>query len=199
MINYLKGILTVKTPAYVVLELSNGIGYHLHISLHTHSKLPAVGQSCQIFTHLHIKEDAHNLYGFAEASEKELFLHLISISGIGPSTAQIMLSSMNPTEIQQAIVDENLTLLKAIKGIGAKTAQLIILQLKDKLSKLPSTTLSSYEGSGSTAAITQEALDALAALGIAKPVAQKAIEKVLKTNKDIQTVEALIKKTLQSL
>lgn len=199
MINYLKGILAVKTPAYVVLELSNGIGYHLHISLHTHSKLPVAGQSCQIFTHLHIKEDAHNLYGFAEASEKELFLHLISISGIGPSTAQIMLSSMNPIEIQQAIVDENLTLLKAIKGIGAKTAQLIILQLKDKLSKLPSTTLSGSEGSGSTAAITQEALDALVALGIAKPVAQKAIEKVLKTDKDIQTVEALIKKTLQSL
>lgn len=197
MIAYIKGTLSVKTPAFVILETAGGIGYHINTSLHTHEKLPAAGtNNCKLYCHLHIKEDAHTLYGFFEESERDLFVQLISVSGVGPSTAQMMLSSLSPAEIQQAIVSNNSDLLKTVKGIGIKTAQLIVLQLKDKLGKL---SLNLSESATSHNNISTEALNALLALGIGKPMAQKALDKVLKTDPNITTVEDLIKKVLKSL
>ena len=117
MIAYIKGTLSVKTPAFVILETAGGIGYHINTSLHTHEKLPTAGtNNCKLYCHLHIKEDAHTLYGFFEESERDLFVQLISVSGVGPSTAQMMLSSLSPAEIQQAIVSNNSDLLKTVKG-----------------------------------------------------------------------------------
>lgn len=200
MYSYIKGILAVKTPAYVVVETANGVGYHINTSLHTHERLPAAGTpNCQLHCHLHIKEDAHTLYGFAEIAERDLFVLLISVSGVGPSTAQMMLSSLSPAEIKQAIVAENAALLKSVKGIGVKTAQLIVLQLKDKMSKAQLDLSDVAHLSSSHNNIANEALEALLALGIGKPVAQKAIDRVLKTDTDVQSVEQLIKKVLKAL
>lgn len=197
MIAYIKGTLSVKTPAFVILETAGGIGYHINTSLHTHEKLPTAGtNNCKLYCHLHIKEDAHTLYGFFEESERDLFVQLISVSGVGPSTAQMMLSSLSPAEIQQAIVSNNSDLLKTVKGIGIKTAQLIVLQLKDKLGKL---SLNLSENATSHNNIATEALNALLALGIGKPMAQKALDKVLKSDPNITTVEDLIKKVLKNL
>lgn len=197
MIAYIKGILSVKTPAFVIIETQGGVGYHINTSLHTHEKLPLAGtDNCKLHCHLHIKEDAHTLYGFFEESERDLFVQLISVSGVGPSTAQMMLSSLSPAEIQQAIVSNNADLLKTIKGIGVKTAQLIVLQLKDKLGKL---SLNLPETHNAQSNIANEALNALLALGISKQMAQKALDKVLKTDPTIATVEELIKKILKAL
>ena len=133
MITHVKGRLIEKNPAYVVIDL-NGLGYLLRISLHTYSQI-GDSESCMLYTHLSIKEDAHTLFGFAEREERELFRHLISVSGVGPNTAQMILSSLSPVDAQQAILAENVLLLKSVKGIGGKTAQRIIIDLKDKLAK----------------------------------------------------------------
>lgn len=199
MIAYLKGTFVHKSPANLIVETAGGVAYMVHISLHTFSQIQQTTEG-RIFTYLHIKEDAHALYGFAQEDEKELFLHLISISGIGPSTAQVMLSSLNPAEIKQAIVQENENLIRSIKGIGQKTAKLIILELKDKLAKnTPIGELPLSAGSGQNQALRDEALNALLALGIAKPMAQKALNKVLTANPAINNIETLIKQALQVL
>ena len=133
MIAYIDGIITYQSPAVIHLEV-NGLGYEVQISLHTYSRIQGM-QRCKLHTYLHIKEDAHTLYGFFEESEKHIFLQLLGVSGIGASTARMILSSVQPAEIQRAIVQENEKLLESIKGIGAKTAKRIILELKDKMVK----------------------------------------------------------------
>ena len=133
MITYLKGEITFKTPTYVVVEVA-GVGYRVNISLFTYSEIDKL-EKVKILTYLHIKEDSHTLYGFSQESERSLFKHLISVSGVGPSTAQICLSSLNPDEIRAAIVGEDVNAFKRVKGIGPKTAKRIILDLKDKILK----------------------------------------------------------------
>ncbi|MEZ4886206.1 MAG: Holliday junction branch migration protein RuvA [Chitinophagales bacterium] len=194
MIAYVKGMLVLKSATYVIIE-AGGIGYHINISLNTYEQIPSSG-ICQLHTHFHVKEDVQMLYGFADTEEKELFVHLISVSGIGPTTAQIMLSSLKANEIQQAIVEDNEALIKSVKGIGIKTAKRLILELKDKLSKGFDPTLNLATSHNT---YREEALKALLALGIAKPVAQKALNKLIKSKNPINSVESMIKEALKLL
>ncbi|MBE9585321.1 Holliday junction branch migration protein RuvA [Mucilaginibacter sp. JRF] len=193
MYAYISGKLTFKNPAYVVVE-TGGVGYHIHISLNTFSQLQ--DESVKLFTWLHVKEDAHTLYGFAEEGERRLFLHLISISGIGPNTARMMLSSITPDEIQAAIINGNVSLIQRIKGIGPKSAQRIILELQDKLRKEGPDTLTQAVVNKT---VKDEALTALVTLGFARNAAEKVIDLELKRNSDELTVEQLIKFALKSL
>jgi holliday junction DNA helicase RuvA len=196
MITYVKGNITHKSPTYIVVEAA-GIGYHVNISLHTYAQVEKL-EAVKILTHLHIKEDSHTLYGFAEAAERSLFVHLISVSGIGPNTAQLMLSAMNPDEMRAAVVGEDVNALKRIKGVGPKTAKRIILDLKDKLLK---------DAGGQAPALApqidntmrEEALSALVALQFNRIQAQKALNKVLKTQPSSVNVETLIKLALKEL
>jgi len=193
MITHLSGRMIEKTPAYVVLEAA-GVGYMVHISLHTYGLLSDEEQQ-RLYTHLHIKEDAHTLYGFAEKSEREVFRLLLSVSGIGTSTARNLLSSMAPAEMVQAISSGNAASIQAVKGIGAKTAQRVILDLKDKILGLEfSEELS--KTSGNTA--KEEALSALEVLGFARRSAEKVIDKVLADQPSLG-VEELIKYALKNL
>lgn len=196
MITYVKGNITHKSPTYIVVEAA-GIGYHVNISLHTYAQVEKL-EAVKILTHLHIKEDSHTLYGFAEAAERSLFVHLISVSGIGPNTAQLMLSAMTPDEMRAAVVGEDVNALKRIKGVGPKTAKRIILDLKDKLLK---------DAGGQAPALApqmdntmrEEALSALVALQFNRIQAQKALNKVLKTQPSSVNVETLIKLALKEL
>jgi len=194
MFEYIDGRLTFKCPTYVIVE-AGGIGYHINISLNTYSNL-GDGERCKIYTWLHVKEDAHTLYGFADEGERRLFLHLISVSGIGPGTGRMMLSSITPVEIQSAIVTGDLPLIQRIKGIGAKTAQRLVLELQDKLRK---------EGQGSLIAAPlrttarEEALSALIMLGFAKPASEKVLDNVIKTGGLDLPVEQMIKLALKNL
>lgn len=197
---FIKGEIVHINPALVVIE-SNGIGYGLHISLNTYSSIQHQKQ-CKLYTHLHVKNEGSNvtgveLFGFHEESEKEVFIKLTSVSGIGVNTARMMLSSLSPLEIERAIVQGNVTLIQSIKGIGPKTAQRAILELKDKFG--PGTGQSSSSGTEmSSRGVQDEALQALIALGIAKPMAEKALAKVLVSSRD-SSVEEMIKLTLKSL
>ncbi|GAA4923444.1 Holliday junction branch migration protein RuvA [Mucilaginibacter defluvii] len=193
MYAYISGKLTFKNPAYVVVE-AGGVGYHINISLHTFSQLEH--ESIKLFTWLHVKEDAHTLYGFAEEGERRLFLHLISISGIGPNTARMMLSSITPDEIQAAIVNGDVSLIQRIKGIGPKSAQRIVLELQDKLRKEGPDTLTRVVVNKT---VKDEALTALVTLGFARNAAEKVIDQELKRTSDELTVEQLIKFALKSL
>ncbi len=197
MIAYLKGELTQKAPTYVIMEV-NGVGYHVNISLNTYSKIQTL-TACKIFTHLHINEDAHTLYGFADEIERQTFLHLISISGVGPSTARMVLSAMPPEEVQQAIVNEQAVVLEKIKGIGPKTARRIILELKDKMMKPGDLKPTAGFATFASAAPRQEALAALLALGFSRPQADAGLQKMLKTKPDVQTAEEMIKWTLKMM
>ncbi len=192
MIGYLTGNLTLKEPTQVIVDV-HGIGYEVHISLNTYSKIKDA-EKCKLFTYLHVKEDAHTLYGFYDPAEKNIFLKLISISGVGPGTGMMICSSLNVDEIQNAIVGEDVVTIKKVKGIGAKTAQRIILELKDKIIK---------EGVEAPVAgmrirhpLKEEALSALITLGINKNVAEKTISIILKNNHDI-SLEELIKQALR--
>jgi len=188
MYAFIKGKIAYKNPAFVFLE-NNGIAYHINISLNTFGKIQDK-EEVLLYTYLLVKEDDLSLYGFFEQEEKQLFEKLISVSGIGATTAQIILSSMSPNEIVSAIVNENELVFKNIKGIGIKTAKRIILDLKDKLSKLPMTETST---SSSNTGIKSEALAALLALGINRQKAEIAIVNTLKSNSDINDVQTLIK------
>lgn len=194
MISYLKGTLAVKTPTYVLVETKGGVAYKVNISLNTFSAIEKEVE-VKILTHLHIKEDSHTLFGFAEESERSIFLHLISVSGIGPATAQIMLSSMTPDEITKAVVGEDVKTINKVKGIGTKTAQRIILDLKDKLIKDSGENFISPDQMNNT--IMNEALSALLALGFQKNSAQKAIDGVIKGDPTVDSVEVLIKRALK--
>lgn len=194
MYAYIDGKLVSKNAAFVVIE-TGGVGYHINISLNTYSKL-GNGECCKLFTWLHVKEDAHTLYGFADEGERRLFLHLISIPGIGPNTGRMMLSSITPEEIQSAIISGNVSLIQRIKGIGPKSAQRVILELQDKLRKEGTDTLSTVPLNKT---VREEALSALVMLGFARNTAEKVLEQEIKKNDEDLTVEKLIKSALKNL
>ncbi|MEI6889864.1 MAG: Holliday junction branch migration protein RuvA [Bacteroidales bacterium] len=194
MYEYIKGRLVEKNAAYAVIDC-NGVGYYLNISVYTYSKL-GDDENCLLFTHLVVREDAHLLFGFADTYERDLFRYLISVSGVGVNTARIILSSLNPTEVTQAIVDGNAPMLQRIKGIGSKTAERIIIDLKNKLSK----SLIPSEKSGVLHNTNrEEALSALSILGFPKALAEKALIKIIETEGSGLSVEQLIKQALRVL
>ena len=193
MITHIKGKLIEKNPSFVIIDC-NGVGYLLRISLQTFSKL-SNDEHCMLFSHLAVKEDSQTLYGFFDKSERELFRQLISVSGVGPNTAQMILSSLTPQEIQQSILTENVIVLKGVKGIGGKTAQRIILDLKDKIAKIGITTNSS---SNSYNTIREEALSALTMLGFSKSSMEKFVDDVLQDDCNIE-VEELVKQVLKKI
>ena len=193
MIHHLKGQLIEKNPTYIIVEC-NGIGYFVNISLNTFSKLPD-SEAISIYTHLQIKEDSHTLYGFVEKSEKEIFRLLISVSGVGSSIARTMLSSLEPGKIKDAIAKGDVATIQSVKGIGAKTAQRVILDLKDKILKVYGLD-EVYAPLGNTN--KEEALSALETLGFARKQAEKVIDKIVKEFPD-ESVEFLIKSALKNL
>jgi holliday junction DNA helicase RuvA len=195
MISYIKGEITWKTPTYIVVE-TGGIGYHVHISLHTYAQIEKL-ERVKIHTHLLVREESHTLYGFAEESERSLFQHLISVSGVGPTTAQLLLSAMTPDDIRAAIIGEHEQAFSKVKGIGPKTAKRIILDLKDKMVKTAGDAPLSLLPQDNTT--REEALSALVALGFARVQVQKALNAVLKENPSIKNVEELIKLALRQL
>ena len=195
MITHIHGRLIEKTPTYVVIDV-NGIGYKIKISLQTFSSITQ-SEYCKLLTHLSVKEDSHTLFGFFDESERDLFRKLISVSGVGPSTAQVVLSTYSPDEIIHHITSGDVSAVKSIKGIGAKTAQRIIIDLQDKLAKgLPTTDLL-FSKKDNT--IKEESLSALLALGFAKKGAEQKIDKVLKSNPEISSVEELVKTALSQM
>lgn len=195
MIATLSGKLTHKSPTYVVLE-TGGVGYGVHISLHTWDQIQHLDQ-CRLHTHLHVKEDAHTLYGFYAPDERTLFLDLTSVSGIGPNTARMVLSSMAPSAFREAVLQENEAAIRKIKGIGPKSAKRLILELKDRMAK----STPALEGQLQPAHNTpkDEALSALVLLGFGRSASEKALTKVLKDQGDMPSVEDLIKQALQNL
>jgi holliday junction DNA helicase RuvA len=196
MIEYLKGRLAEKTPTYAVIECS-GVAYFINISLHTYSAIGS-NEECKLLTHLSIKEDSHTLYGFTEEAERTLFRNLISVSGVGTGTARMMLSSLAPEDIKIAILSNDIGTLQKIKGIGGKTAQRIVIDLKDKLLKGSENPSQIFFSPNNT--IKEEALSALVTLGFAKNVAEKALDQILKNKTEsAPTVEKLIKTALQSI
>lgn len=194
MIAYLSGTFSKKNPAVVYVDVQ-GIGYEVNISLNTYSHIQKLTEG-KLYTYLQIKEDAHTLYGFFDIMEKEMFVLLISVSGVGAATARMMLSHLKPDEISKAIVQNNAGLLESVKGIGRKTAERLVLELKDKMAKLSNTMPGDALG-GNT--LEQDALNALVALGIARPVAEQAIKKVVISSPTINTLEELIKKALKAI
>ena len=193
MFAFLKGEFVTKTPASVQVDV-NGVGYDVQISLNTFSMIQGLDRGV-LFTHLHIQEDKHTIYGFFERSEKEIFLQLISISGVGAATARMMLSSMKPEEITRAILQGNARALESIKGIGKKTAERIILELRDKIGKVQTESNISPLINNS---LEQDALNALIALGIARNTGEQVVKKVLAAEPGLK-VEDIIKKALKSL
>jgi Holliday junction DNA helicase RuvA len=196
MIAYLEGALTLIEPTHLHVDVS-GVGYEVFISLNTYSKLKDK-KKAKVLVHLHVREDAQILYGFHSEGEKEIFRMLISISGIGPNTGLMMLSSLNPKEVRSAILNGDVKKIQSVKGIGAKTAQRVIIELRDKLSKEEITGGFEVIDTLSNNSISKEALSALVTLGINKTAAEKNIQSVLKTHGDHITLEELIKLALKN-
>jgi Holliday junction DNA helicase RuvA len=195
MFNHFEGKVAVKTPTYAVIDCA-GVGYLLNISLNTYSKIPDSG-SFRLLSHLAVREDAMVLYGFADEEEREVFRHLISVSGVGAGTARMILSSMTPAEVVSAIHSGNVAALKSIKGIGEKSAQRIIVDLKGKFGK--DVAFNPLQFPGVDNKFREEALSALIALGFARAMAEKAIDKSLKSEGNVVSVEHLIKLSLKNL
>lgn len=193
MISHLQGRMVEKTPTEVVIDC-NGVGYQVNISLHTFGLLPD-SEHVKLFTFLQIKEDAHTLFGFVEKAERELFKLLLSVSGVGASTARTMLSSLEPKHIIQSIASGDVATIQSIKGIGTKTAQRVILDLKDKVLKLYDLEEVSVSGYNTN---KEEALSALEVLGFNKKAAEKVVEKIVRENPGV-TVETIIKQALKNL
>lgn len=193
MIHHLKGQLIEKNPTYVVIEC-NGVGYTLNISLHTFSLIPE-SEAISLYTYLQVKEDSHTLYGFKEKSEREIFKLLISVSGVGTSTARVMLSSLQPKEVINAIAIGDVPTIQSVKGIGAKTAQRVILDLKDKVLKVMGDDEVLMTPNNTN---KEEALSALEILGYNRRQAGKVVEKILKDDPE-STVESIIKMALKKL
>lgn len=196
MIAYLDGLLSYKEPTYVIIDV-HGVGYAVHISLQTYSTLPGGGERVKLFIHHLFREDSQTLYGFAAADEKSLFLDLIGVSGVGPNTALGMLSAMQPGDLRLAILGENVRAVQAIKGIGAKTAQRIILELRDKMKKagvVPDGP--TYRQQPAANPVREESLAALVALGFPKPTAEKSVDDALKADPNL-TVEEVIRRALR--
>lgn len=194
MYAYLEGHFTFKSPAQVYLDV-NGIGFEVNISLNTYSAVQHLEKG-RLYTHLQVKEDAHTLYGFSDREEKETFLHLISVSGVGAATARMMLSSMKSDDVRSAVMSGNARLLEGVKGIGKKTAERLVLELKDKFAKgtsvkgIPQSTMNPLES---------DALSALIALGISRPQAEQALRKTIQSEPAISVLEDLIKKALKAI
>ena len=193
MITHIKGKLVEKNPTYAIVDC-NGVGYFLHISVNTFGKIPDQ-ESVFLYTHLSIKEDSNTLYGFANKLEREVFKLLISVSGVGPSTARIMLSSMVPEQIQQAIATDDVATIQSVKGIGAKTAQRLIIDLKDKILK---TYQIDEDFAATNNTIKDEALSALEVLGFSRKQVEKLIQKLIQETPDT-TLENIIKQALKNL
>lgn len=193
MFEYLKGKVAEKTPANVVLDV-NGVGYNLNISLYSYARIEPSAET-KIYVHFIVREDEHILFGFCDKEEREIFRHLISVSGVGPNTARMILSSLNPGGVKQAIASEDLNALKGVKGIGLKTAQRVIVDLKDKMSK--------FEGFDNFSALAnntnkEEALSALVALGFDRASSGRVINKLLLADGGL-SVEDLVKQALKQL
>ena len=193
MITQLTGRLVEKSPTDVVIDC-NGIGYMVHISLHTFSQL-SNDENIKLFTHLQVKEDSHTLFGFFTIIERAIFQQLISVSGIGSSTARNMLSSLEPHQIRSAIISEDLATIRSVKGIGLKTAQRVLIELKDKMLNLSD---SEEIQVFSNNTIKEEALSALEVLGYSRKQSEKVIDNVIQSSPD-SSVEALIKAALNKL
>ena len=195
MIEYIKGDVVELNPSFVVIE-TNGIGYFIHISLTTYAHLQQT-TACQLYVYESIREDAHVLYGFSKKEERQIFLHLISVSGVGANTARVILSSLSALEIQEAIATANENVLKAVKGIGLKTAQRIIVDLKDKLGNMELATKNVVTLQVNTS-MKKEAVSALVMLGFAKSAADKVLDQIIKMEGSLP-VEGLIKSALKKL
>jgi len=195
MIAFVRGKFVRKTPAQLVVDV-NGIGYELQISLHTYSSISNKHEG-QLHTYLHITENGQTLFGFYGQDEKELFLQLISVSGVGASTARMMLSGLKPDDIIKAIVQGNTKQLESVKGIGRKTAERLIVELRDKLGKISlENVVAETQGH---AAIERDAVNALIGLGITKPMAEAAVKKVSQSAKETLSLEDIIKQSLKNL
>lgn len=194
MYDYIKGNVAELTPTYVVLD-NHGVGYMINISLNSFNALQHQEDVVKVFVYEAIREDAHLLYGFTERRERELFLLLISVSGVGANTARMILSSLTPSDLEQTIASENVGILKSVKGIGAKTAERIIVDLKDKI-KLSTDTL--LDKNQVTSEVFDEAMSALVMLGFTKQMSQKALKKLFTAEPTI-TVEQAIKKALKMM
>ena len=190
MISHINGKLVEKTPTYVVIDC-NGVGYKLNISLQTYSSIQA--ENCKLLTHLAVKEDSHTLYGFYTSEERDLFRQLISVSGVGPSTARMILSTYSAEEIVNYIIIADVSSIQNVKGIGGKTAQRIIIDLKDKVGKGKETSDLLFTQDNT---IKEESLSALLALGFTKKVAYKKMEQVMKNHEGEITVEDLVRRSL---
>ena len=193
MITHIQGKLTEKNPTDVVIDC-NGVGYFLNISLHTYSQIPDA-ENLRLYTHLQVKEDSHTLYGFSSLAEREIFRLLISVSGIGSSIARTMLSSLTPKQVREGIATENVALIQSVKGIGLKTAQRVIIELKDKVLKVYDIDEDAYIKNNTN---KDEALSALEVLGFAKKQAERVIDKIL-NNQPEANVETLIKEALKNI
>jgi len=194
MFEYIKGHLVELTPTYVVVE-NNDFGYFINVSVNT-SALLKQGQECQLYLHQVVREDAHLLYGFIDKKEREIFRLLISVSGIGPNTARLVLSSVNSNDLAEAVVKNNIALLQSIKGIGSKTAQRIIIELRDKISDMNIEYDQKFSLSDNT--LQKDALNALTMLGFSKPAVEKVLNKLFKENNDL-TLEEVVKQALNYL
>ncbi len=193
MITHIQGKLTEKNPTSVVIDC-NGVGYMLNISLHTYSQIPD-SEQLKLYTHLQVKEDSHTLYGFTSLAEREIFRLLISVSGIGSSIARTMLSSLTPKQVREGIAVGDVALIQSIKGIGAKTAQRVIIDLKDKILKIYDIDEVSVSKDNTN---KDEALSALEVLGFAKKQAERVVDKIIMSEPEA-SVEAIIKQALKNL
>ncbi|MBK5278664.1 MAG: Holliday junction branch migration protein RuvA [Bacteroidia bacterium] len=194
MIAYLNGKLTRKEPTFVIIDV-NGVGYHVSISLNTFTEIKDQ-EAIRLSTYMHVREDAHILYGFSSDTEKTMFQNLISVNGVGPNTAMMVLSYLSTTELKNAILQEDVGTLQAVKGIGGKTAQRLILELKDKFKK-GAEEIGGIPASGHNT-MRQEALGALVTLGISKPQAEKSIDAVLRKSGNTISLEELVKQSLKN-
>lgn len=196
MIAFLRGRLVHREPTFLWIDV-NGVGYQVNISLQTFSEIKDQ-ENVKVFTHLAVREDAHVLYGFSTEAEKKMFQMLISVNGVGPSTAIVMLSYMNTSELKSAIIHEDVRALQAVKGIGGKTAQRVIIELKDKLKKESWEEIQTPISSGVHNTLRNEALSALLTLGLPKPAAEKSVDAVLRKSGNTITLEDLVKQALKN-
>ncbi len=193
MITHIRGKLVEKNPTYAIIEC-NGVGYYLNISLHTYSKITD-SEAIKLYTYLNIREDAHTLFGFSDKVEREIFKLLISVSGVGPSIGRTMLSSMTPKEIQHAIASEDVATIQSVKGIGAKTAQRVIIDLRDKIVKTYDISEDSMQINNT---IKEEALSALEVLGYSRKQVEKLVQRIIQETPNI-SLENMIKQALKNL
>ncbi len=195
MYAYLKGKFVAKTAAQVIVDV-NGVGYEINISLNTYTQLQSLEEG-KLYIYLQVKEDAHTLFGFFEKEEKDMFIMLISVSGVGAATARMMLSSLKPEDVANAVATNNIKLIESVKGIGKKTAERLVLELKDKVGgKFDSTPQNWGKAANS---LEKDAINALFALGIGQKQAELSVKKILTSEPDIIKLEDLIKKALKAI